>query len=137
MSAIRTQFDIQAIQTSWQAFDALAHLRPIPDKKSYDRMVALMNSLLDTTGDDENHPLSGLLDLVGDMVSKYEQEHYAIEAAEPKDAVRFFMAARGLKSARRWRMCSHFHLMLGFASSAPTYVSPGYACLIRKVEMVR
>lgn len=59
----------------------MAHLRPIHDKKSYDRMVGLMNSLLDTTGDDEDHPLSGLLDLVGDMVSKYEQEHYAIEAA--------------------------------------------------------
>ena len=97
MSAIRTQFDIQAIQTSWQAFDALAHLRPIHDKKSYDRMVALMNSLLDTTGDDENHPLSGLLDLVGDMVSKYEQEHYAIEAAELKEALRYIINAHGLK----------------------------------------
>jgi HTH-type transcriptional regulator/antitoxin HigA len=40
------------------------------------RMVGLMNSLLDTAGDDEDHPLSGLLDLVGDMVSKYEQEHH-------------------------------------------------------------
>lgn len=97
MRAAHTQFDMQAIQFSWQAFDAMAHLRPIHDKKSYDRMVALMNSLLDTTGDDEDHPLTGLLDLIGDMVSKYEQEHYAIEAAEPKDALRFLMDARGLK----------------------------------------
>ena len=97
MRAAHTQFDIQAIQSSWQAFDAMAHLRPIHDKKSYDRMVALMNSLLDTTGDDEDHPLSGLLDLIGDMVSKYEQEHYAIEAAEPKEVLRFLMDARGLK----------------------------------------
>lgn len=97
MRAAHTQFDIRAIQSSWQAFDAMAHLRPIHDEKSYDRMVALMNSLLDTTGDDEDHPLSGLLDLVGDMVSKYEQEHYAIEAAEPRDALRFLMEARGMK----------------------------------------
>lgn len=97
MRAAHTQFDIQAIQSSWQAFDAMAHFRPIRDEESYDHMVTLMNSLLDTTGDDEDHPLSGLLDLVGDMVSRYEQEHYAIEAAEPRDALRFLMDARGLK----------------------------------------
>ena len=56
-----------------------------------------MNSLLDAAGDDEDHPLSGLLNLIGDMISKYEQEHYAIEPAEPRDALRFLMEARGLK----------------------------------------
>jgi HTH-type transcriptional regulator/antitoxin HigA len=60
-------------------------------------MTALMNSVLDVAGDDENHPLSSLLDLVSDMVAKYEQEHYAIVAAEPKDALRFLMEARGMK----------------------------------------
>lgn len=97
MRTAHTQFDIRAIQTSWQAFDAMAHLRPIHNEKSYDRMVALMNSLLDAAGDDEDHPLSGLLDLVSDMVSKYEQQHHAITPAEPKEALRFLMEARGLK----------------------------------------
>lgn len=60
-------------------------------------MAALMNSLLDAAGDDEDHPLSGLLYLVSDMVARYEQEHYAIEPAEPKDALRFLMEARALK----------------------------------------
>jgi HTH-type transcriptional regulator / antitoxin HigA len=34
---------------------------------------------------------------VSDMVARYEQEHYAIEPAEPKDALRFLIEARGLK----------------------------------------
>jgi len=97
MGAPHNKFDIQAIQASWQALDAKAHLRPIHDKKSYERMLALMNSLLVVAGDDEDHPLSGLLDLVGDMVSKYEQEHHAIEPTSPQDALRFLMEARGLK----------------------------------------
>lgn len=97
MGARHKQFDIQAIQASWQALDAKAHLRPIHDEKSYQRMVALMNSLLDAAGDEEDHPLSGLLDLIGDMVSRYEQEHHAIEQASPQDALRFLMEARGLK----------------------------------------
>ncbi|MDD4927812.1 MAG: helix-turn-helix domain-containing protein [Gallionella sp.] len=97
MRAIHTQFDIRGIQASWQAFDEMAHLRPIQNEESYDRMVALMNSLLDATGDDENHPLDGLLNLVADMVSRYEQEQYTIEAATPRDTLRFLMEARGLK----------------------------------------
>lgn len=97
MGAPHNKFDIQAIQASWQALEAKAHLRPVHDEKSYQRMVALMNSLLDVAGDDEDHPLSGLLELVGDMVSKYEQEHYAIDPASPQDALRFLMEARGLK----------------------------------------
>ncbi|MDX8400369.1 MAG: hypothetical protein R8K20_08995 [Gallionellaceae bacterium] len=62
----------------------MAHLRPIYTEDEYERMLALMNTLLDDTGDDEEHRLSGLLDLVGDLVSRYEQTRYPIEAAEPK-----------------------------------------------------
>lgn len=71
MRTAHNQFDIRAIQACWQALDAKAHLRPIHGEESYDRMVALMNSLLDVAGDDEDHPPSGLLDLVGDMILKY------------------------------------------------------------------
>jgi HTH-type transcriptional regulator/antitoxin HigA len=97
MRATQTQFDMLAIQSSWQAFDEMAHLRPITNEKGYYRMVALMNSLLEAVGDNEDHPLDSLLNLVGDLVSKYEQEHHAIEAAAPNDALRFLMQARGLK----------------------------------------
>jgi HTH-type transcriptional regulator/antitoxin HigA len=97
MLAAQNPFDIRAIQSSWVAFDAMAHLRPIHDEAGYEQTVALMNSLLDVVGDDEDHPLSGLLELVGDVVSKYEREHYAIEPAAPNDSLRFLIEARGLK----------------------------------------
>ncbi|HET9113156.1 MAG TPA: helix-turn-helix domain-containing protein [Burkholderiales bacterium] len=96
MQAAQTQFDIRAIQSSWAAFESMVHLRSIHDETGYDQMVALMNSLLDEVGDDEDHALSGLLELVGDVVSKYEREHYAIEPAAPKDSLRFLIEARGL-----------------------------------------
>ena len=92
-----TQIDIPALQVAWQAFDSEAHLRPIRSEADYDRMVALMNALLDVAGDDEDHPLSGLIDLAAELVSRYEQEHHAIEAANPKGALRFLREARGLK----------------------------------------
>jgi HTH-type transcriptional regulator/antitoxin HigA len=97
MGAAQPQFDIRALQASWQEFDTVAHLRPIRSEMEYDRMVALMNSLLDVAGDDEDHPLSSLLELAGDLVSRYEQEHHPIEPASPRDALRFLMETRGLK----------------------------------------
>lgn len=53
-------------------------LRPIHTEADYDRTVKMMNALLDVAGDDEDHPLSGLLELAADLVSRYEQEHYPI-----------------------------------------------------------
>ena len=94
---METQIDISALQVAWQAFDSDAYLRPIRSEADYDRMVALMNALLDVAGDDEDHPLSGLLELAAELVSRYEQEHHAMEAADPKDALRFLMESRGLK----------------------------------------
>lgn len=97
MQVVNAQLNIGALQASWQAFDAIAHLRPIQNESDYDRMVTLMNSLLEATGDDDEHPMSGLLELASELVSRYEQEHHAIEPASPKDALRFLMDARGLK----------------------------------------
>ena len=75
----------------------MAHLLPICSEADYDRMVATMNALLDVAGDDEDHPLSSLLELAADLVSGNEQERHPIDAANPKDALRFLMEARGLK----------------------------------------
>lgn len=56
------------------------YLRPIHIEADYDRTVKMMNALLDVAGDDEDHPLSNLLDLAADFVSRYEQVHYSITA---------------------------------------------------------
>jgi len=89
--------DIPAIQASWMAFDSTAHLRPIHDEAGYEHMLALMNALLDVVGEDEDHALAGLLELVGDLIANYEQAHYAIERVDPRESLRFLMEARGLR----------------------------------------
>ena len=53
-------------------------LLPIHTEADYDRTVKMMNALLDEVGDDEDHPLSSLLELVVNLVSGYEQVHYSI-----------------------------------------------------------
>ncbi|MDP1525757.1 MAG: helix-turn-helix domain-containing protein [Rhodocyclaceae bacterium] len=97
MGAVTENFDIKALQKTWMAFDSVAHLRPIRSDEAYDRTVALMNNLLDIIGDDERHALSGLLDLVSELVEDYDAEHFAIEASEPKEVLRYLIEMRGLK----------------------------------------
>lgn len=59
-----------------------------------------MNYLLDAIGgrgDKEGHALSGLLDLVADLVEDYDTSHHAIEASEPKAVLRYLIEMCGLK----------------------------------------
>jgi HTH-type transcriptional regulator/antitoxin HigA len=97
MLTAQTQFDIPALQASWLAFESIADLRPIHTEADYDRMVSLMNAVLAVVGEDEEHPLSGFLELVSDLVSLYEREHFPIPPSDPVEALRFLLNARGLK----------------------------------------
>lgn len=97
MTAATAFVDIKALQSTWVAFDRVAHLRPIRSAEEYDRTVTLMNYLLDVVGDKPDHALSGLLDLVGELVSDYDASHYAIEASEPREVLRSLIEQRGLK----------------------------------------
>lgn len=99
MHAAQISFDMNALQASWQRFDAVAHLRSIKSESEYDRMIVIKNCVLDKVGGNEDHPLSGLLEIVSELVSKYEQEQHAIKLREPKDALRCLMDERGLKQS--------------------------------------
>ena len=41
----------------------------------YQRLVALLDSLIDRVGEDEAHPLASLMEVVGVLIERYEDEH--------------------------------------------------------------
>jgi HTH-type transcriptional regulator / antitoxin HigA len=41
----------------------------------YRDLVDVLDQLTDTVGEDENHPLASLMDVLGVLVEKYEDEH--------------------------------------------------------------
>ena len=47
----------------------------------YNELVELLDHLIDEVGEDENHPLASLMDVLGVLVEKYEDEHVAELAA--------------------------------------------------------
>jgi HTH-type transcriptional regulator/antitoxin HigA len=44
-------------------------------EEEYRELVAVLDQLTDTVGEDENNPLASLMDMVGVLVEKYEGEH--------------------------------------------------------------
>ena len=41
----------------------------------YHELVALLDGITDEVGEDENHPLASLMDVLGVLIEKYEDEH--------------------------------------------------------------
>ncbi|MDT4965788.1 MAG: HTH-type transcriptional regulator / antitoxin HigA [Acidobacteriota bacterium] len=44
-------------------------------EEEYSQLVALLDSLIDEVGEDESHPLASLMEIVGVLIQKYEDEH--------------------------------------------------------------
>ena len=49
-------------------------IRPQAESE-YQRLVAVLDDLIDVVGEDENHPLASLMEVIGVLVEKYEEEH--------------------------------------------------------------
>lgn len=60
-----------------------------------------MEQLLDLVGDDEDHPLADLLDVVGVLVAQCEDENTPglSASSEPLDVLKFLMEQHELKQA--------------------------------------
>jgi HTH-type transcriptional regulator/antitoxin HigA len=74
----------------------IAPLLTIRNEREYNAAVKRLNELLDEIGDNEKHPLYGLLDTLGTLVHAYEEEHYPIPEVTGAEVLRFLMDEHGL-----------------------------------------
>ena len=94
-------FDTSAIAPKWKAFQQSLPVKigTITSEREFKRVVKFLNGLVDVVGDDENHELAGLLDVVGQFVEEYESAHNEIPDASPHDVLRFLVDQHGLKQS--------------------------------------
>ncbi|NJL92152.1 MAG: hypothetical protein HC916_22080 [Coleofasciculaceae cyanobacterium SM2_1_6] len=60
-------------QKLWQP---LAQQLVIPhDEVSYEKLVAWLDNLIDEVGENEQHPLASLMDIIGVLIEYYENKH--------------------------------------------------------------
>ena len=92
-------FDTAAIAPAWKAFQVSLPVKigTITSEREFKRVVKFMNGLLDVVGDDEDHELAGLLDVVGRFVEEYENAHVAVPDAPGHEVLQFLLDRHGLK----------------------------------------
>lgn len=86
---------------AWRELEARTpvKLRAITSERHYRAMVEFMNDLLDDIGDNESHPLAGLLDVVTTFVHEFEERNVEIPDAKPADVLRFLIEQHELRQS--------------------------------------
>lgn len=74
----------------------IAPILSIRNEREYDQAVKRLNSLIDEIGDNQRHPLYGLLDTLGTMIHAYETTHHAMPKASGPELLRYLMAEHEL-----------------------------------------
>jgi HTH-type transcriptional regulator/antitoxin HigA len=64
------------IETVEQVWPSIAPLLFVPHTEhEYDQLVAILDTLIDVVGESEEHPLASLMEVIGVLIEKYEDEH--------------------------------------------------------------
>jgi HTH-type transcriptional regulator / antitoxin HigA len=59
-----------------RAWSSIAETVFVPHtEQEYERLVELLDSLIDQVGEDETHPLASMIDVIGALIENYEAEH--------------------------------------------------------------
>ncbi|WP_457670211.1 helix-turn-helix domain-containing protein [Thiolapillus sp.] len=95
-----SKFDdkMNAVISQWDVVGQV--LSPPTNEAEYDALVERMEALLDHLGEDEDHPLNGLLHLMGDLVAEYDsQTCLQIPQATGVGVLKHLMKEHGLKQS--------------------------------------
>ena len=65
--------------SSWRRFgDTVLLTSVVPyTEEDYNKLVSLLDKLIDEVGEDEAHPLAKLMEVIGVLIERYEDEHVA------------------------------------------------------------
>ena len=65
--------EIQTAQDVWPVLNSVVF---VPHEESeYQRLVAILDDLIDVIGENENHPLASMMEVIGVLIERYEEEN--------------------------------------------------------------
>lgn len=72
--------DIERAASAWAPLSGAVFVPHTEEE--YNRIVALLDQLIDEVGEDENHPLASLMEILGVLIEHYENAHVPELSAE-------------------------------------------------------
>lgn len=94
---MNAHIQVKHLLPAWETFRSATNIAPIHDAEHYQRMVSMLEALLDEVGGNESHPAMGLVDIVGDLIEDYETENHPLPDVTGVQALKFLMEQHGLK----------------------------------------
>ncbi|CAN5617925.1 hypothetical protein BH20VER1_BH20VER1_13200 [soil metagenome] len=73
LEAIMSALELEDVTKAWPALSRA--VRVPHSEPEYRELVELLDQLTDEVGEDETHPLASLMDVLGVLIEKYEDEH--------------------------------------------------------------
>ena len=65
--------DVQRMEQVWSSIETVLF---VPHSVTeYEQLVVILDQLIDTVGEDETHPLASLMEIIGVLIEKYEDEN--------------------------------------------------------------
>lgn len=87
----------QTLTTAIKHWDYIAPLASHPkNDKEFNKLVSHLDELLEIVGNNEKHPLMGLVDIVSHLIAAYEEAHDEKPMRKGLDALKFLMDAHHL-----------------------------------------
>ena len=68
-----TQAQINGVKEAWPELSGIVQMPH--GEKEYLCLIGLLDHLIDEVGEAENHPLASLMEVIGVLIEKYEDEH--------------------------------------------------------------
>ena len=72
----KINMSVAELEKVTKAWPPISHAVRVPHTEAdYRELVELLDRVTDQVGEDENHPLASLMDVLGVLIEKYEDEH--------------------------------------------------------------
>jgi HTH-type transcriptional regulator/antitoxin HigA len=76
LAAGKNNMSVAELENVTKAWPPISRAVRVPHTDAdYRDLVQLLDRLTDEVGEDENHPLASLMDVLGVLIEKYEDEH--------------------------------------------------------------
>jgi len=69
------------------------------NEKDYNKLVNLLDSLIDEVGNNEKHPLTSLMETIGTLIETYESQYIKETEGNPIDTLNALMEEHGVKQS--------------------------------------
>lgn len=94
---IRMETQLENIASVWPT---IKNIFSVPHSDAeYQNLVSLLDNLIDEVGESESHPLSSLMESIGNLIETYENNYIPPVSGTPLEALRYLMEEHNLKQS--------------------------------------